>query len=110
MEFTPVRGRVVEKMFDAAMKEKMNQLARKYDPSLVFELWTRIAKNGCIKPYFCKWRWKPDMTISEAIDCLDDYWSGLENLLQMRLEMRQEIPGGKLKNKETGPPRKFQIV
>ena len=93
MEFTPERGRLVQKMFDAALKEKMNQLARKYDPGLVFELWTRMAKTGCIKPYFCKWRWKPNMTITEAIDCLDDYCNGLENLLQKR----QATPDGKNK-------------
>ena len=82
MQFTPERDRLVEKMFDAALKEKMNQLARKYGHDLVFKLWTRIAKAGCIKPYFCKWRWKPDMTITEAIDCFDDYCNGLEAQLQ----------------------------
>ena len=84
MEFTLERGRILEKMFDAALKEKMNQLAREYGHGLVFELWTRMAKTGCIKPYFCKWRWKPNMTITEAIDCLDDYCNGLEAQLQER--------------------------
>ena len=93
MKFTPERGRLVQKMFDAALKEKINQLARKYDPGLVFELWTRMAKTGCIKPYFCKGGWKLNMTITEAIDCLDDYCNGLENLLQKR----QATPDGKHK-------------
>ncbi|MGA2959404.1 MAG: hypothetical protein ABSF48_27260 [Thermodesulfobacteriota bacterium] len=98
MEFTPERGRLVQKMFDAALKEKMNQLARKYDYGFVFELWTRMAKTACVKPYFCKWRWKPNMTITEAIDCLDDYFTGLETLLQKRQaagDWRQQ------KNRET---------
>ncbi len=97
MEFTPERSRLIEKMFAAALKEKMNQLARKYDPALVFELWTRMAKNGCIKPCFCKGRWEPNTTISEAIDCLDDYCNGLEELLQKPMEIRQAIPDGKYK-------------
>ena len=97
MEFTPERGRLVEKMFDAALKEKMNQLAGKYDPGLVFELWTQMAKIGCIKPIFCKWRWKPNMTLSKAIDCLDDYCNGLENLLQIPMEMPRATPDGKHK-------------
>ncbi len=98
MDFTPERGRLVEKMFDAALKEKMNQLTRKYDHDLVFKLWTRMAKTGCIKPYFCKWRWRPNLTITEAIDCLDDYFTGLEALLRKR----QETGGRKQpKNKET---------
>lgn len=84
MEFSPERDRIVEKMFDAALKEKMNLLARKYDHDLVFQLWTRVAKTGCVKSYFCKWRWKPNMTIMEGMDCLDDYFAGFEALLQKR--------------------------
>lgn len=98
MDFTPERGRLVEKMFDAALKDKMNQLTRKYDHDLVFKLCTRMAKTGCIKPYFCNWRWRPNLTITEAIDCLDDYFTGLEDLLRKR----QAIGGHKQpKNKKT---------
>ena len=82
MEFTPERDRLVEKMFDAALKEKMNQLARKYDYGLIFELWARLAKTDSVKGYFCKWRWKPNMTFMEGMDCLDDYFAGLEDLLR----------------------------
>jgi len=94
---TPERDRLVKKMFDTALKEKMNQLARKYDYGLIFELWTRLAKTGCVKSYFCK-RWNPNMTIMEGMDCLDDYFTGLEALLQKRQvagDCRQQ------KNKET---------
>ena len=98
MEFSPEKNRIVEKMFDAALKEKMNQLARKYNHSLVLELWARMEKNGCVKPYFYNWRWKPNMTITEAIDCLDDYCNGLETLLQKRQAAgdikEQNIKGG----------------
>ena len=82
MELSPERRRLVEKIFEAALKEKLNSLTRKYDHRLVFKLWARMAKTGCIKPYFCEWRWKPDMTLTEAIDCLDDYCNGLEDKLQ----------------------------
>jgi len=82
MEFTPERSRLVEKMFDAALKVKMNELARKYDHNLVFELWARIEKFGHLKSYFGKWRWKPSMTITEALESLDDYCHGLEARLQ----------------------------
>ena len=78
------RDRMIKKMFDAALKEKMNQMARKYDPDLVLELWARIEKFDHLKSYFGKWRWKPDMTIMEAMECLDDYCVGLETQLQER--------------------------
>ncbi len=84
MELSPERGRIIQKMFDAALKEKINQLTRKYDYALILELWTGLAKTGCVKSYFCKWRWNPNMTIMEAMDCLDDYFTGLEALLQKR--------------------------
>ena len=96
MELTIQRIRLIEKMFDAALKEKMNQLARKYDYGVVFELWRRMAKTGCIKPYFCKWRWKPSMTIGEAMGCLDDYFDGLEVLLEKRqaaVDIREQKNG-----------------
>ena len=104
MEFTPERSRLVEKIFDAALKEKINELARKYDPVLVFKLWMRIAKNGCIKPYFCKWRWKPDMTINESLDCLDDYFNGLEDLLRKH-QAAKEPKQPKYKEPEGVPER-----
>jgi hypothetical protein len=97
-ELTPERDRLIKKMFDAALKEKINQLARKYDYALILELWTGLAKTGCVKSYFCKWRWNQNMTIIEAMDCLDDYFNGVESLLQKRLaagDHRQE------KNRET---------
>jgi len=101
MEFSPERARLVEKMFDAALKEKMNQLVKKYGHGLVFELWTRMATGGCIKPYSCPWKWKPNMTITEALDCLDEYCNELENLLRMSQEFRPTTPDGKDKNNGT---------
>jgi hypothetical protein len=84
MELNGKRDRIIKKMFDAALKEKMNQLARKYNHDLVFELWARIEKFSHLKTYFGKWRWKPGMTIMEAMECLDDYCVGLETQLQER--------------------------
>ncbi len=106
MEFTPERGRLAEKMFDAALKAKMNQVARKYGHGVVFEFWAWMAKTGCIKPYSCEWRWKPNMTLTEAIDCLDGYCNGLEVQLQKRQAMgnrRQE------KNKKKGTKRRRNL-
>ena len=78
------KGRLIEKMFDVALKRKLNQLARKHDYAVVFELWKALAKNGCVKAYFCQWRWEPNATFQEAIDCLDDYFIGLAALLEKR--------------------------
>jgi hypothetical protein len=84
MRSTEERMQLVENLFDQALKGKISQLARKYDPNLVFELWTQIVKTDGIKTHYRKWLWKPDLTIMEALDCLDDYGSGLEALLRKR--------------------------
>ena len=88
MDFTPDREKLLKKMFEAALKEKLNLLARRYDYALVFELWTQIMKIGAVQTYFCKWGWTPNMTIAEALDCLDDYCNGLEAQLQESQAMR----------------------
>ena len=41
MEETAESLQLVEKLFDQALKMKISQLARKYDPNLVFELWLK---------------------------------------------------------------------
>jgi len=60
-------------LFDQALKRKLSQLARVYDPNCVFELWTQIAKNRKGRDYSGGWKWTPDMTIEETFSSLDDY-------------------------------------
>jgi len=60
------RLQLVDKLFEQALKMKISQLGKKYDPNLVFELWTQIVKIDGIKAYFRKWILKPDLTIMEA--------------------------------------------
>jgi hypothetical protein len=75
---------LVEKIFDQALKEKISQLAREYDPNLVSQLWTQIARNGEEKDFFSRWQWKPDMTVAETMSSLDDHLDWLQELLQKR--------------------------
>jgi hypothetical protein len=72
---------------------KLSQLARRYDPNLVFELWTQLAKNDEVMAHFSNWRWKSDMTITEALDCLDDFGLRLEALLRVREIMQYNKEG-----------------
>jgi hypothetical protein len=82
IELTSPKSLIREKMIYVAFKENFSQLARKYDPNLVFELWAKTARNGGIKDYFSNWRWKSVMTIAVAIAHLNDYFTALEGLLQ----------------------------
>ena len=76
------RERMIGKMFDAALKEKTSQMARKYDYNLVFEFWTHLVKSGGLKIYFGKWEWRPEMTIGQALDCLDVYSDSIEDMIR----------------------------
>ena len=84
---------LIEKIYETAVKMKLSQLARTYDPNLVFELWTQLAKNDGVMAHFSNWRWKSDMTITEALDCLDDFGLRLEALLRVREIMQYNKEG-----------------
>jgi hypothetical protein len=84
MEAAKDRMQLVEKIFDQALKEKLSKLARTYDPDLVSQLWTQIAKNGEGKEYFSRWKRKPEMTVAETMSSLDDHLNWLQELLQKR--------------------------
>jgi hypothetical protein len=88
---TAERLQLVDKLFEQALKMKISQLAKKYDSNLIFELWNQIVKLDGIKAHFRKWIWKPDLTIMEALDCLDEYGSGLEALLRKRQAKEKKL-------------------
>ncbi len=75
---------LIKNLFDHALKIEISKLARKYDPDLVFKLWVQMTKINKKNARIDKWRWKPDMTLMEAIDRLDDCCSALETLIQRR--------------------------
>ncbi len=79
------REKLVEEMFQAAMKEKFSQFARKYDPKVVFEIWTETVGCRGMSRYFEKCGWKPEMTIQQALDALDNCCALIETLIRERL-------------------------
>ena len=89
MENDPQRERLMEKMFEAALKEKFSQLGRKYNWELVFKIWAEIASCEGVKFYFKKWVWKPQMTITEALGCLDRYCDSIEAMIRERVKKEE---------------------
>ena len=76
------RKKLIDKMFEAALKEKFSQLVRKYDPKLVFEIWTQIIRGGGVQGRFPKKEWNEKITIKQALDCLDVYCKSIESLIR----------------------------
>jgi len=87
------RKKVIAKMFDAALKERLSQLASKYDPELLFEIWTRIVKAGGVMVCLGNGEWNQKMTIEQVLDCLD------EDCIQIESLIRKLEGGDKVKKK-----------
>jgi len=89
------RKKIIDKMFEAALKEKFAQLAIKYDPKLVFEIWAQIIRGGEVQGRFPKKEWDQKMTFKQALDCLDGHCKAIESLIRncgkkKRIEASQE--------------------
>jgi len=79
------RKKLMDKMFDAALKEKLSQLARKYDRELILEIWTEMVKEGGMKNFFGKGEWETSMSLEQALECVDQFGDFIESLIQKRL-------------------------
>jgi len=87
------RKKILKKMFEAALKEKFSQLASKYNPRLVFEIWTQIITGGGVQGRFPpKEKWDQNVTMKQALDCLDGYCESIESLIR---KSREEKKGTK---------------
>ena len=89
---SPERRRLIERMFDAALKEKFAQLARKYDSQVVFKVWaeTEVARCNRVEPCSGNCGWNPEMTIMGALDCLDRYCESIEAMVHERQEEQKK--------------------
>lgn len=68
---------LIEKMFEAALKEMFSQLAKKYDRDLVFHTWVGFVKKE-IRPIPPELQWNKGMTLAEALRSLETYFKSIE--------------------------------
>jgi hypothetical protein len=76
------RDQLLFRMFEFALKEKFDHLARKYGRDRVFQIWVHWVRNEKMKTFPAGCIWKPDMTLSQALDRLDLYFAALEQMAQ----------------------------
>lgn len=68
------------------LDEKFAELALKYSPQIVVNAWNEVTMaNGDEADSSCKC--KPEITVSEALGFLDDYFDFVETMIQKRQEM-----------------------
>ena len=84
------KNRIIEKMFAAAIKEKLGQLVWKYGQKSVVEVWAEMVRNQELEINLSKWRWSLEMTINDALERLDGYCNSLETKIQNRFKGGEE--------------------
>ena len=72
---------LIEKMFEAALKEMFSQLAKKYDRDLVFHTWVNFVKREN-RPMPSELQWNKGMTLAEALQSLETYFKTIEEHLK----------------------------
>ena len=72
---------LIEKMFEAALKEMFSQLAKKYDRDLVFHTWVNFVKKE-IRPIPPDLQWNKGMTLAEALRSLETYFQSIEESIK----------------------------
>jgi len=82
MENNAATKRFVEKMFQAAVKQRFLEFARKYNRKLVVRTWAQIVKSGGIELYLSRWDWDSPMEIVDALDSLDEHCDSVEALIR----------------------------
>ncbi len=84
MGATGEKMNLMGKLFEQALKRKLAQWSREYDPILVSKLRTQIGQNKGDGDCFNGWKWTPDMTVKETFCSLDDYLNRLQAFLRER--------------------------
>ena len=77
----------------AALDHKISQRARKYTDELVFKIWEEMKTGGGDQAYLSVCGWKPEMTLMEALECLDDYCDFIEAMIRKHQEKGEEKRG-----------------
>lgn len=73
-------------MFEVAMGSKLSQLAKKYSKNLIAKIWDDIKTAGGDEAFLGVCGWKSEMTLAEALGCLDDYCDFIEAMIRKHLE------------------------
>ena len=72
---------LIQKMFETAVKELFAQLAKKYDPALVFQTWVNFVKKE-FQPLPRELEWKEGMTLAEALHSLGNHFKAIEEYIK----------------------------
>jgi len=87
-------------ILQAAMAQKISQLAKKYGLEVVVKVWEEVKMVDRDRAFYSLFGWKSEMTLREALEGLDDYCDFLEAMIWKRQERER--------GKSHYPPALFQ--
>jgi hypothetical protein len=73
------------RLLEAALSQKLSQLAGKYSDELVMRVWNEMRSGIGIEAYLSGCEWKAQMTLREALGYLEDYCDFIEGMIRKHL-------------------------
>ncbi len=92
------RKELLEMMFEALLKKRFSQFAKKYGRGPVVHTWAEIVKGGGIKAFLGEREWGSHAKIIDVLDCLDDYCDSVGSMIQTTIKGRMEKNDSTLRN------------
>ena len=79
-------NKLIESMFEALLKQRFSQFAKKYGQESVVQTWATVVRSGGIKAFLNNREWNSHTKIIDALDCLDDYCDSVEPVIQRMIK------------------------
>jgi len=76
------KNRLVEKMFEALLKQRISQCLKKYGQQSVTNYWGERVNGGGIKAFLSEREWNAQTKLIDALDYLDDYCDLVESMIR----------------------------
>ncbi len=76
--------------FNTVLDEKFAELALKYSPQIVVEAWNEVTMAGGDEAG-SNCQAKPEITVSEALGFLNDYFDFVETMIQKRQALGRKV-------------------
>ena len=79
------------RILEAVMADKLSQFAAKYSDEVVIKAWEEIRKANGEEAYIRFCEWKTEMTLMEALGCLDEYCEFVEAMIRKHLQKEGRV-------------------
>lgn len=79
-------------LVEATLDQKLSRLARKYSDEIIVQTLHEIRMNGEEDEFLRTCGWKAEMSLTEALGCLQEYCEFVEMMIRKHLEKETTRP------------------